>query len=331
MTNTLILFLNTKKIGGAEIVCQQILQNFKRLDRTIQIFYLDEVLSSRSTFYSLCSILKSKNSVLVANLFKCQVFALFLRCLGFQVIFWHHSSLDNGPELNKLFKIIFFKLSKRAVKHLFVSSGQMCEYKNWLGQLHGRVIGNPLRSFALVGDFAVRPRSAHEMIFVGRLTRVKGIDRLVRLAKHCEFTRFDVYGPIEDPRCLSKLQPMQNIFYQGLLGDEATEYRRAKFLLNVSYVETFGLTIIEGMKFGLPSVCSDTHAAREHLGDVLHLNNCYAIHERGVMIFDFDVSLADVISHTKSIVGYQQMSENCTKYVEKFEINNWEEQFWKHI
>jgi glycosyltransferase involved in cell wall biosynthesis len=118
-------------------------------------------------------------------------------------------------------------------------------------------------------------RSEAPVLWVGRISRVKRLDRLLDVAAACPEIAFDVVGPSEDgplaAGLLERARALPNIAVHGgvtraRMGDL---YRRAGALLCTSDREGFPNTFIEAWSHGLPLVTThdpDGLVARLGLG-----------------------------------------------------------------
>lgn len=116
---------------------------------------------------------------------------------------------------------------------------------------------------------------APTVLFVGRLTRQKGVGFLLRAAvevlRQRPDGRFVVVGDGEERARLVELAASlgiaRRVFFTGSIDDAAREraYRTADVLVLPSVSEPFGLTPIEALQRGVPVVVSDACGAREIL------------------------------------------------------------------
>ena len=135
-------------------------------------------------------------------------------------------------------------------------------------------VANTLACPVGIEDAFFQPRTTHTsrtdaLLFVGRLTRDKGVDHLLRTFRKIRAARpsarLTVVGSGPERRSLA-LQPGVD-----LLGTESRAalpavYRRHKILLLLSRHDTLGLTAVEAIASGvLPLVSSDAGIARQLL------------------------------------------------------------------
>lgn len=111
--------------------------------------------------------------------------------------------------------------------------------------------------------------AAFTVLFVGRLHRQKGVDRLVRFieayAERDPDVRFRIAGAGAEEEQLHGLARRANVtLLSGLSRDRvADEMRAAHVLAAPSRTETFGFAAAESLCSGTPVVCSDTHGFRD--------------------------------------------------------------------
>lgn len=121
------------------------------------------------------------------------------------------------------------------------------------------------------------PRNAAEMLFVGRLVAVKGVDTLIRalpevLAGRPDATLTVVGGGPERERLAElarRLDVASRVTFVGPAphAELAKYYRRAALLVLPSREEGFGLVLIEALGCGCPVAASDLPAIRGILGE----------------------------------------------------------------
>ena len=102
------------------------------------------------------------------------------------------------------------------------------------------------------------------ILFVGSLKKYKGIDQFVSLANEfCDDERFEFRMVLNGKKCEIKnyiathLQ-LENLSIQGPSSEMKSNYIWSDLVVNFSlpgqWVETFGLTLLEGMHFGCPVI-----------------------------------------------------------------------------
>ena len=113
-------------------------------------------------------------------------------------------------------------------------------------------------------DYAPRRSGAFEVLMLASLRGYKGIEEFVALARATQH-RVDIHftlvlnaGPAEVARLAAKYCSEVNITFHSRTNNPSVFYAKADLLLNLSrpdqWIETFGLTLIEGMTFGLPVI-----------------------------------------------------------------------------
>lgn len=110
-------------------------------------------------------------------------------------------------------------------------------------------------------------RTKRQICFVGRICRFKNVDQIVKA--FCEVIDRDpswklkIAGPVEDPVYWQEIQSFiqakgieENILYLGILGKQALTdlYTESSCLVCCSESENFGLSIVEGLYFGMPAI-----------------------------------------------------------------------------
>lgn len=111
----------------------------------------------------------------------------------------------------------------------------------------------------------VLERAPQKIIFLGRISRGKGVDKLIELATRCNGDfQIAVFGPVDDESLLEKMaiQPGSPIFYGGVLdrqGVKACLTSADVLILPTTYTsEGYPGVIIEAADAGLPSIVSSS-------------------------------------------------------------------------
>lgn len=120
------------------------------------------------------------------------------------------------------------------------------------------------------------PEDAFKLIFVGRVTKDKGIIELLDAVNRCLVDKTNIHliiaGPIErqDPipeEYYSLLEEHPNIHYLGKQIDVRPIYMLGDVLLLYSYREGFGNVAIEASNMGLPTIVADIPGLRDTTED----------------------------------------------------------------
>jgi glycosyltransferase involved in cell wall biosynthesis len=161
---------------------------------------------------------------------------------------------------------------------------EVAEEMGWpAGRVH--VIPNPIAPEVLAealreGARNEAPRSSPVVLYTGRLAAVKGTAPLLEAARLVgeqePGTRFVLAGPWQMPEpperwglerhggpVTERVSWLGHVPWQDLLG----WYRRATLFVMPSYYETFGISCLEAMAFGLPVVATRAGGLPEVIED----------------------------------------------------------------
>jgi glycosyltransferase involved in cell wall biosynthesis len=112
----------------------------------------------------------------------------------------------------------------------------------------------------------------YTILWVGRLTEQKGIDRLLMLIRMMQNTEYrnsidwHIIGSGELSYKIDNLQKkMKNIYYFGKIPHTslARKYQQADILLSTSYWESLPYTYLESMASGIPIIAFYYHGVEE--------------------------------------------------------------------
>lgn len=106
-----------------------------------------------------------------------------------------------------------------------------------------------------------------DIIFVGHITKYKGLFELIESARTNPNIRFTLVGSIIQDNLLDHAP--DNIFYLGAQSREVVKdlLGDADVFILPSYTEGFSVALLEAMSMGLPIIASDVGANSEMIGD----------------------------------------------------------------
>ncbi len=98
------------------------------------------------------------------------------------------------------------------------------------------------------------------VLFVGRVTRLKGADRLEKIAKEVGKQREDiVFCVVGDGEYRERLEKLENVRYVGIVDSKEMNkyYEAADLLVHPSRAEGLPNVVLEALSFGVPVVASN--------------------------------------------------------------------------
>ncbi len=116
------------------------------------------------------------------------------------------------------------------------------------------------------------PSNKPVVLYVGRVSFEKKIDCLIRAFKKLPKATLVIVGKgpsLENYKQLAESIDLENVVFTGYVPDELlpSAYACADVFVSPSDTETFGLTFVEAMYFGLPVVGTDRLGAKEVIND----------------------------------------------------------------
>ena len=214
-------------------------------------------------------------------LFLSRIAPLVIRLHGSEYAFRKHTgkSSDLSVRWNDYLEA---SSSRRAVAITTPSrfqANEMISHRGWPAD-RVRVIPNPISATMLKAALQFERNGSAEQVvlYTGRLAPVKGIETLLAAAKlvHDQnpVITFVLAGPWQMPKSPEayglELNRKSADGVQWVGAQDQKElidwYKRAKLFVMPSYYESFGISVVEAMAFGLPVVASDNGGLREIVG-----------------------------------------------------------------
>ncbi len=215
-------------------------------------------------------------------LFLSRIAPLVIRLHGSEYAFRKHTgkSLDLSVRWNDRLEA---NSSRRAVAITTPSrfqANEMISHRGWPADLV-RVIPNPISATMLKAahQFERNGRSEKVVLYTGRLAPVKGIETLLATAKLVHDQNpgitFILAGPWQMPQSPEAYglalnqESVNGVRWVGAQDQTSLIdwYKRAALFVMPSYFESFGISVVEAMAFGLPVVASDSGGLREVVGN----------------------------------------------------------------
>tara|TARA_Y100001935_G_scaffold255665_1_gene271058 strand:+ start:12482 stop:13573 length:1092 start_codon:yes stop_codon:yes gene_type:complete len=253
--------------------------------------------------------------------------------LGNKTIFHHHEA-----SVNNFIKFIAKKIiSISSYKNIFVSNF-LFEQEN-IKSIKSEVIYNTLSN-----EFAKKALSTpfiiDEKIYVlmlCSLRKYKGVDSFIEISKLCSKYPLIQFELVVDAnsnqikKYFGNIDDLKNLkIYSGSKTKIHNHFKKANILLNLSdknkWIETFGMTILEGMAYGIPSITPEVGGPIELVED--HING-----------FNIDSFKVEKISSTiirlyKNPNELKQLSDASRKKFYEFEFSIFEnkmDRFFKDL
>lgn len=169
-----------------------------------------------------------------------------------------HENMQQDKPIYRVFRTVYRRCNKKSI---FVS-----EYLRGtaLNCRNGRVIYNVLPDvfYKAANDYRKRnTRLGETILMVASLRRFKGIYEFTMLAKQLPQYRFELVLSSEKKETeefRKEVGECSNLIIHARQANLHPFYQRARLLLQLSHpevwVETFGLTILEAMVYGIPAI-----------------------------------------------------------------------------
>ena len=243
--------------------------------------------------------------------------------LGKKTIFHHHED-----SINRSIKSIAKKIiSISSYKNIFVSN-YLYEKEN-IKSIKSEVIYNTL-SNEFANKALSTPFKIDERIYVlmlCSLRKYKGVDEFIEISKLCSkypLITFELIVDADSNQIKSyfgNVGDLKNLkIYSGSQTEIHDHFKKANILLNLSdknqWVETFGMTILEAMAYGVPSITPDTGGPIELVkNDVNGFN---------IDSYNIEKISSTIIRLYKNPTELKQLSDESRKKFYEFEFSLFE-------
>ncbi|WP_129211359.1 glycosyltransferase family 4 protein [Candidatus Pseudomonas adelgestsugas] len=237
-------------------------QYFYRRFNSKYITLLSYSLSQFILFFKLLSYRKS-STVFYVNTMLPFGAALAGKILQIKV-FYHIHETSVHPKLLKLF--LRWMVDRCSSKNIFVS--HFLAEEEYFPKIKSRVIYNSISQnmvrIAANHIYKIKPSNKICILMICSLKSYKGINELISIANLLVYNKAITFQLIlgasdaQVARFFSDTKLPDNLVITSQCDDVIPFYKKASVLLNLSkpkeWVETFGLTILEALSFGIPCI-----------------------------------------------------------------------------
>jgi glycosyltransferase involved in cell wall biosynthesis len=192
-----------------------------------------------------------------------------------QVVCIHDMSYQSNPgwfskSFHKYYSFLIPRLAKRSLHILTVSSfskKEICEKLDIPHQKVSVISNAPAKEFLVADSNIIHSKSDQFFLFVGSHDPRKNIKLLIKVFSLKEYRDLQliIIGAPSRSFKNEEFVPPPNIRFITDCNDTslAEYYKNARALINSSFYEGFGLSIIEAMASGCPLILSDIPAFKE--------------------------------------------------------------------
>lgn len=251
-----------------------------------------------------------------SNIFSLLFLKMWSKYIGSPIIlflhdpfFFHHS--------NSIILRIYNNMQRFLIRKIPIIHVETYSQKQVIDKINctGKVVQFPLFFPRNIITFSSKPPTFFEVLFVGRLsTAQKGIDLLCQIISEVikmePKVNFRIVGSgIEGELLVNELQKTypENVRMLGYLSrmELEKEFRNASLFIFTSRWETLGLTVLEALNWGLPTVSFNIDGPSDFISI-----------ENGVLIDNFDI-----ISFASAIISYYHLFLNDPLAYADFRLN----------
>lgn len=275
MKKTIIHIIPTLNNGGAETVLTKLSLAFHAKGMAQYIFTLHgntkdfhyktittkiKVLDLNRDYKEIISILKAKNLVVIAWMYKSIVYAYWLNLLAKKnhLVYWNirHSKFRPKQVFQKL-ALYIFGIATYVLKNkiIYCAHAAKKSHKKFLFKNNGSVVIH--NRLAKVLNFESQEAPPPYLLYVGRHDPVKGPERLIAIVsalfKENKEVQLYIAGSHWKPKHIPNTIK-ERVSLLGNIKNLAPYYVSAKALLFTSYVEGYPNVLAEAISLGCPVV-----------------------------------------------------------------------------
>lgn len=229
-------------------------------------------------------------------------------------IILHQHEIGLGNRL--LFEVLKFSWS--IIKPELITVSNYTRLHSGIGYKSSRVIYNPTEFTARRSD---RRSFLGRVLMVASCRKYKGVLEFFKLAEIMPHLNFTLALSDKDESILGQMTGLNN--FKVIIQPEAIDeiYNQNDILLNMSmpslWIETFGMTIVEGFCFGLPAIAPNYGGPTEIISDGFD----------GFLMDDIDAHHYKLaIERFQDNSYYYEMSKNARIKAAQFKMSNYQEE-----
>ncbi|MGR5557320.1 glycosyltransferase [Vibrio fortis] len=191
-----------------------------------------------------------------------------------------HGFLSAYLQSNSIFKRGYGRALVFAYKHatsvVAISEGLSCELNKL--DIDNRVIYNPVAPYLSTDDNSVLnlERSKFNMIVIARLTEIKRVEDILDAISNIHSVNLYIVGegPLKRKLAIKtqELEIENRVFFLGFIKNAGRLISQFDCLVSASEIETFGLTLLEGLLSGTPIISSNCDSGPREILNVTCVN-----------------------------------------------------------
>jgi glycosyltransferase involved in cell wall biosynthesis len=301
---------------------------FKEFSMLMSAFKEELASKERKTFYINADGLKLPlNALILSKLYSRHKF--FLICHGIR----KEEDVIEGIE-NKKYYILEGLVLKNFPNIITVSNlTKVLMIKNYKRKKPIYVIYNGINIEKPKGFKELKVEDKEiRLVASGGMKAIKGIEDMVELVEFLNSqkgkikVKLYIYGSYDDElyyeKIMNKIKGRNDIFYGGTITKDKLyeEYSKAQFTLSLSKLDSFNMSVLEGMAYGAPPILNHRVGAKEIIE---HKEDGFIVDEKTLQnLYEFFEEI--YINPEK----YSIMVKKCYEKAEKY---TWKEAFKKYI
>lgn len=251
---------------------------------------LFRLLISQFTLFRLLLKYKNQDAIIYVNTLLPFGAALAGKFIGKKVIYHIHETSIKP----KIFKAFLKKVASNCADEAVYVSSYLAE-NEYLPNVNSHTIYN-----ALGKDFLVKKQSAIQfanscfpftVLMLCSLKKYKGVYNFVELATQIPDVHFQLVlnaTQQEITQAFSSIKLPDNLTYSSATNNVHPYYAKSNLVVNLSHpdawVETFGMTILEAMNYGVPAIVPTIGGIKELVNDGVN-GYCISVYQKNALVF----------------------------------------------
>lgn len=240
------------------------------------------------------------------------------KLMGKKVIYHIHETSIKP----KVFKVFLKKIAAYCANEAIYVSAYLAQHESLSGVISHTIynaLGNDFIAKKNASITAAHSHSPFTVLMLCSLKKYKGVYNFIELAKQIPDAHFQLVlnaGKAEIEEAFSTITLPNNLTYNSATNNVHPYYANSNLVVNLSHpdgwVETFGMTILEAMNYGVPAIVPNVGGITELVEDGVNGYRISVYHKNALVYF--------INQLKKETAHYQQLCKGALQKALQFSI-----------